>query len=486
MPDAAAPDAATLFDLIPEPAFIFDDNDLRFRAVNAAALERYGYSRREFLRLSILDLRPDVDRGSLHQELRDRQDEVRCSAVLTHATRSGATFPVRVVSRSALYDGRRSHCEVITDLTGDGEPSRAFGNRGGRFRAWFDHAPDAILFVNDDGGFVDANPAACALLERSRQEVLALKLWDIATDTAPGRGRGDWKSLLAHGTLQGSCQVVVSGGSPREVEYRAVGNVLPHLHLAILQDVTSRSAAGRASEQKLAQLNLQLRNLSARARARLEQDRTRLAREIHDQLGQSLAALKIDLFWLAGRIGGADTRPDTAAKIEAMIGLVDDTIRSVRRISSELRPPVLDQLGFGAALEWAVEDFQRRTGLVVALRLDLNRAPVDPGRSTPVFRIFQEILSNIAIHARATRVAIRVSTARKALKMTVEDDGCGIPADVIRCGGSLGLLGMQERAGLLGGTVVIRPATPHGTCVAVAIPLAERRRSTRSPSGPSR
>ena len=347
-------------------------------------------------------------------------------------------------------------------------------------RALFDTALDGIVLVDDDARFVDVNPAGCGMLGRPRDRVLQLRMWDVVHADRLARARELFNEFLRLGQLTGSFELIAADGSAREVEYRFAANVQPGLHLSIVRDVTARNAARRDTEQRLQSLNTQIRHVSARARARREEDRTRLARELHDQLGQSLASLKIDLCWLTDRLVGTPIDlPDLHAKTQAMTALVDETIVRVRRLSSELRPPVLDRLGLIAAIEWEIGDFQRRSGIHVRLQSQLEQVPLDLGRSTAVFRIFQEALANVASHADASQVTVRMSLQNEQLKLAVSDDGCGIPQPVLDSAQSLGLMGMRERAELLGGGVDVRANPRRGTTVTVAVPLRERRQSPR-------
>jgi signal transduction histidine kinase len=159
--------------------------------------------------------------------------------------------------------------------------------------------------------------------------------------------------------------------------------------------------------------------------------------------------------------------------------LVDDTIWRVRRLSSQLRPPVLDKLGLVAAIEWEVKEFERRAGIRTRLQSNAEHVALDPGRATAVFRILQEALTNVVTHADATRITVGVREANGALAISVADNGRGIPREQIGSLDSLGLLGMRERTALLGGSIEVRGNRPRGTVVVMSIPLAERRLSPR-------
>jgi len=191
-----------------------------------------------------------------------------------------------------------------------------------------------------------------------------------------------------------------------------------------------------------------------------EDERTRIAREIHDDLGQQLTALKMDLVRLADRSTGVDVRCLTAT--------VDSMIASVQRIATDLHPFVLDDLGLGAAVEWYAGEFQKRTGLRCICRVTSDSDDVDADRRTAVFRIFQEILTNIARHAQATHVYVVLALTRTSVRLDVRDNGRGFAATNCR---GFGLSCMQERAKAFGGSVMfVAHARQRGTRVRVNVP----------------
>jgi PAS domain S-box-containing protein len=468
-----------LFDLAPVPAYIFDDVTWEFLAVNNAAAERYGYSREEFLRLSLADIRPPEDRPALQQAFRARVHEPKYEAVWRHKTKAGEIFDAQVVSQCITYHGRAAHFVVATDITDRRRLQEALFHSRRRLQALFDYALDAILLANDAGEYVDANPAACALLGYTRDQILRMRIWEMGSDETVDEGQEAWRTFLRVGTRSGEYRLHAGDGRPRDVEFRAVANVLPGLHLSVMRDVTERNDARRETEARLRESHDQLRRLSARSRARREEDRTRLARELHDQLGQALAGIKIDLHWIGQHLGPDGEAEGVLGKVDATMRLVDDTIWRVRRLSSQLRPPVLDKLGLVAAIEWEAKEFERRVGIRTRVQLNAEHVALDPGRATAVFRMLQEALTNVATHAQATRITVAVRQSSSALAVSVSDNGRGIPRDQIGSLDSLGLLGMRERAALLGGSVEVRGNRPRGTMVTVSIPLADRRASPR-------
>ena len=212
----------------------------------------------------------------------------------------------------------------------------------------------------------------------------------------------------------------------------------------------------------------ELRDLAARLQTVREEERTRIARELHDELGQQLTGLKIDLSWVRGRL--PRTQAEAADRLQSVITRVDGTVDSVRRIATELRPGVLDLLGLVPAIEWQAQEFGRRTGIATDLDLHSDDSPVDDDRATTVFRILQEALTNVARHAQATRVRIGVTQTREELLLEVTDNGRGISQTELADRSSLGLVGVRERAIACGGVLEIEGSPGKGTRVHVRIP----------------
>jgi two-component system sensor histidine kinase UhpB len=228
------------------------------------------------------------------------------------------------------------------------------------------------------------------------------------------------------------------------------------------------------AREELRESREQLRALAAHLQSVREEERKRIAREIHDELGQSLTGLKMDLAWIRVRLQAGDSaanRQPIYDKLNLMGAVLDGTASLVRKLCTELRPGVLDDLGLTAAIEWQAKEFEKRTGIACKTSLELGELAVDPDRSTGLFRIFQEILTNVARHAKATRVDVSLRPGDGFLQMEVADNGRGIAEREKAGTKSLGLLGMRERAHILGGQVEIRGTPGRGTTVTVKIPF---------------
>jgi signal transduction histidine kinase len=230
-------------------------------------------------------------------------------------------------------------------------------------------------------------------------------------------------------------------------------------------DVRRRTEAELTHSQEL------FRNLSRHLQTVREEERKGIAREIHDELGQNLTTLKLHLSLLTEELPpGNEALRD---KFRGMIDDIDVTIQSVKRLISSLRPGLLDDLGLVAAIEWQAEEFQRRTGIRCDLQISPPDIVLDDDRSTAVFRIFQETLTNVARHAHAGSVRVRLAADDRGITLQVRDDGCGITTANIEDPRSFGLMGIRERAFYWGGTVEFRGDAGAGTTVCVTLPFDE-------------
>jgi PAS domain S-box-containing protein len=244
----------------------------------------------------------------------------------------------------------------------------------------------------------------------------------------------------------------------------ATYNEAPAIYVGF-NDITER----KRIEQALFESREQLRELSAYMEAIREEERKRIAMEIHDELGQLLTALKMDVSLLKMRLSGD---PDAAKKTDDMRELVETTIWMVRNVASHLRPAALN-FGIVSALEWLVEDFSRRNNIPCQFRINGSEPVLPDAHATAVFRIVQASLTNVARHARATRADVTLTRSATGLDLHVSDDGCGFDQDLGRKSDSYGVLGMRERARLIGASLLIDSSPGTGTSVSIHIPLDE-------------
>lgn len=336
---------------------------------------------------------------------------------------------------------------------------------------------EGIAVLGRQGQLIFMNPEAERLLGWSEAELLGKPMHDMVhyrkADGSSYPRQDCPVSALRHDGDR--CQVeddvyVRKDGSLLPVSFIATritdrdGNVR---YVKAFQDRTARKRA----EEELQTSRRQLRELSAFLQQVREEERAHIARELHDELGQMLSGLHMDVGWLQRRLGDEDEQE--TAKIAAMTHLIDSALRTVRRISTDLRPPVLDDLGLEAAVEWLVEGFRSRAGITCELQIDLGDVELDGTLAIAIFRLVQESLTNIVRHAQATRVDIKLKLERQALRLLIEDDGIGFEVGAGRPR-SFGLLGMRERALALDGQFNVNSRPGAGTAISAVIPLVSK------------
>ncbi len=364
-------------------------------------------------------------------------------------------------------DGEPCYLWAANDITERKHAEEALQASESRFSIAFNSNPMlASISMLDGGRFLAVNDSFVALTGYSREEAvghtaLELNLWPNPDD----RRRVMDKLKKDKRVRDFEAVIRLKNGEERTLLLSAekieLDGQVCLLHVA--NDVTLRKRAEEA-----------LRALTARIRSAREEEGTRIAREIHDELGGALTGLKWDLERIDNMLttsANGSLVPDVHERIGSMTATIETTITTVRRIASELRPVMLDDLGLVAAIEWQVEQFQSRTGIKCHWTNTAGEIELDREKSTAVFRILQEILTNVLRHAQAKNLRVKVARARHHLELEVKDDGRGITRSQRINTRSLGLLGMKERALLVGGEVHITGKEGQGTTVQVRVPL---------------
>lgn len=340
-------------------------------------------------------------------------------------------------------------------------------NAAARLAGLLDSAMDAIISVDDSQRIVMYNRAAERMFGWSPEEVRGKPLDLLIPERyRPVHGSqvrrfgatGTTSRRMGHQTILYALRK--DGGEfPIEASISQLQTPEGKVYTVILRDVTERV---RAREE--------LASFASESTGVREQEKSRIARELHDELAQSLTALKMDSIWLRDHVPAGDAAAQE--KLSQMLAMLDTAVASVRRIAADLRPLVLDDLGLVAAIEWAVQNFSQRTGVPCELQVDEALDLREP-YATGVFRIVQESLANVAKHARATRVAVELRPVGEQLLVRVQDDGIGFRTTAPRKPQSLGLVGLRERAQLLHGEVKVESTPGAGTRVEARIPLRE-------------
>ncbi len=363
---------------------------------------------------------------------------------------------------TALEDG--GTIVMMADITERKRIHELLETAVSEWRTTFDAISDAVSLLDRRGIIRRCNDAMIKMVRKPFGEVINRTCWEVLYGVEKMPARCPFASMLATHARQS--EVILKDNRWLNISIDPLlddkGNLIGGVHIA--SDITERMRA----DEELQSSREQLRNLTTYLESVREQERTNIAREIHDELAQALTALKMDLSWLYNKLQ-RDQIP-LIEKTRSMGKLIDDTIRTVKRISAELRPGVLDDLGLVAAIEWQAEEFQNRTGINCRVNVDPDELAVDQERSTAIFRIFQETLTNVARHARATKVTVSLVNKTASLKLRVADNGVGISERQILDSKSFGLIGMRERVHLWGGRVVIKGRRGKGTTVEVDLP----------------
>jgi PAS domain S-box-containing protein len=328
-----------------------------------------------------------------------------------------------------------------------------------------DSAMDAIITIDEAQRITLYNRAAERIFGWPAAEVLGRPLDQLLPPRFRTRHGEHVRRFGATGVTSrrmGGTSVIYglrAGGEefPMDASISQLDTPQGKVFTVILRDVTERVRAQR-----------DLAAFAAEASGVREQEKTRIARELHDELAQSLTALKMDAIWVRDNLP-ADAAA-AAARLDGMLGLLDASVAATRRIAADLRPLLLDDLGLAPAIDWLVQNFRQRSGVACALELDEALELQEP-HATAVFRMVQESLANVAKHAQATQARVKVAREDGEILLVVEDDGVGFRPDDPRKPQSLGLVGLRERAYLLQGSVQVASEPGRGSRIEARIPV---------------
>lgn len=334
-----------------------------------------------------------------------------------------------------------------------------------RFRAIVEATASALIILSPEHRIREFNPQAEQIFGLSRAQALGQDFLELCLpDEYRAAVAGDIRRALAGERTPGFEVPVPSRGGPERTllwsfSRLAEGEDSETVVIATGHDITERREAEQARR---------VRELAAHLQSAREAERTHVAREIHDELGQALTGLKLEVSYLARRAG--DGSGEMRERLDGVGSLIDGTIASVRRIAAELRPQILDELGLLEAIRWQVQEFEKRTEISCAVELPEAELDWSTDRATAMFRILQEALTNVARHAGATRASVQVTRLEDRVVLEVSDDGRGITKDQVSDSPTFGLLGMQERARMFGGSLKVESGERRGTTVTVSMP----------------
>jgi PAS domain S-box-containing protein len=420
-----------------------------------------------------INLRQAAEIGQYHREgWRPRKDGTRYWAEVTFTA---------IRSDNGQLQG---YAVIVRDVTDRKQAQEKIAYQA----RLMEDSSDAIFAVDAGYRIISFNKAAEVLYGYSAAEVIGKPLNDALRNPMSDEKRADirrellevgyWKGLVVYHTRDNRpLDVAVSISRTHDERGQVNGYIM------VCRDMTERLKAEaklRQFNQELARLveektnelqlsNIELRDLTSRLQRVREEERGTIAREIHDELGQQLTGLKMDLFWIGKRLDGAAS-DQARQKLRSTVSLLDETIQTVRRIATDLRPSILDDLGLIAAIEWQSQEFEKRAGIMTVFQSTIPEMDFPPDMAIGMFRICQESLTNVARHASASRVSITLDPVEGGVCMAISDDGKGLdPQRADRK--TLGLIGMKERALMMGGRLELGGGEMRGFRLAVTVPL---------------
>ena len=460
-------------------AVITVDEEQKILLYNLAAEKIFGWPRHEILRQPLDRLIPQRFRADHAQHVARfgttgvTSRRMGARTVIYGLRASGEEFPLDASISQLDTSGGKLFTVILRDITQRLEAENQHQRLAARLAGLLDSAMDGIITVNEAQTIVLYNRAAEKIFGWPSGQALGQALEALM----PVRFRASHGQHISQFALTGVTSRRMGDGT---VIYglRANGEEFPmdasisqletsegKLFTVILRDVTERV---RAQQERSA--------FAAAANAILEEEKTRVARELHDELAQSLTALKMDTNWVRDNAGSAPEQ--VQRKLADMLVLLDGAVASTRRIAADLRPLLLDDLGLAPAIEWLAANFTQRHGVVCRLSVGDDLELQEP-YATAVFRIVQESLANVGKHAGASLAVVAIELRPDEIVLAVQDNGSGFDVTAPRKAASLGLMGLRERAQLLNGTVAITSKPGAGTRVEVRIPLVQQKKDAK-------
>ena len=443
---------------------IITDEDGNFIEVNESAAALTGYRKHELDNMNTDDI--FIEEGGIKKPLRHTALANGTVVISEHFIRRKGGKMLNVeVSAKQLSDGRFQR--ILRDITERTQVEDALRASEKKYRLLFNDNP-LPMWINatGDNHFIDVNNAALVAYGYTKEEFLEMKLSDLDSfDSSlnkhlPNQKIGVQKSGTVYEHVKKNGQTLKVDILTHDIIYEGKAAIL-----SLANDITAKFEA----EESLQKSNEALRDLASHLETIRENERIHMAREIHDELGQQLTGLKMDISWLNRKIKSDDEA--IKEKMKDAISLIDKTVITVRRIATELRPSILDDLGLIAAMEWQSEEFEKRSEIKSIFNSNVSQIKISADVATAVFRIFQESLTNVLRHSKATEVISFFRLENDIITLFIEDNGVGFKDNEIKNKKTLGLLGMKERIQLISGKYEINGNAGKGTSVIITVPL---------------
>lgn len=466
---------ANSFALTRDTILLLDKNQC-IMGWNKGAISMYGYSEREALGKNVDDL--VVEQISFNSEIAEaNKDKFYWRGESWHKRKDGNVFPV-ILSVTFLKDESSQitgYLILVIDITEQKQMEERLRNMNGileyeveektsEIRDVFERINEGFVALDNSFRLTYTNKIVTSLLKKDLKEIVGKNILDVMPDLDKNLIRAYERAKEEQRSIQLEDFFPIFNAWLYVSMYPSAKGVS-----IFLKDITDQKQA----QEDLAKINYRLRNLSAHIQNSREEERMNIAREIHDELGQLTTALKIDMAWVKKKMAELDNdNPKTIARVDDMLGLLHEMVTTIRRISQELRPSILDNLGLSAAVEWYLKEFEKRTNIKTTFdnTLDDEDEQLPNLIKTSLFRICQESLTNVMRHAQATKVNCELQKIdAKKIVLQIRDNGKGF--DINQKTKSFGLLGMQERAGMINGSIIIKSEINKGTTIHIEVEI---------------
>ena len=447
-------------DSAPDGVFVTDETG-KYLEVNDAASRITGYSKEELLTMSMTDMlfdKPVEDINAFFNQLM-HAGSYNIDSSLKHKNGSKRWLEI-----DAVQLAKTRFLGFVKDVTESKLAAEALIESEERFRSFFELTADMMVISDINGYFRDINSSWSKVLGYSSEELLEKPFLEFIHPDDLDLTKQIIEEKLRQGdtVLSFENRYICKNGSTIWLEWTSQPNLIKGNTYAIARNITER----KRFEAELKSSLEQLHQLTQHVEKVRENERIAISRELHDDLGQALTAVKIDL----GLIRQNISNPEALVRINKVSSLVSDTIKTVQRLTSQLRPQIIDDLGLDAAIEWHTKEYSERFDVEIILDLDSDIS-LSPDASLTIFRIMQESLTNVARHSQASRVSVSLNTNDDTVSFRISDNGIGISENEINSRNSFGLIGMKERAASLGGTLEVFPGKSAGTIVELVFPF---------------
>ena len=456
-----------------QDGFVLMDTQRNIVDVNPSYCSMLGYSRDELLKMKIDEIEVKLSMDLLDKRLEDVKRTGSVKFEGQNKRKDGTVIDVEISTSVMETDGQMLVAAFIREITERKRAEEQLSGERNLLRSLIDNLPDYIYVKDRQSRYIISNKAFVDLVGAVGEgDTVGKKVTDLFNREIWAINESEDKRVLDRGdqvidrdepivTRSGENLWLLTTKIPlKDKEGRVIGI------LGISKDITERKRAEKALQKSYEDI----RELASHLENIREEERISIAREIHDELGQQLTVLKMDISWLNKKLIDADENVRT--KITDLLQLLETTVKTVRKISSELRPSMLDDLGLVAALEWQSQEFEKRSGVKSNFLAIVPEMEIDKKVSTQIFRIYQESLTNVARHSQATEVMATLKFEKGNLILTIIDNGQGFVITGIENKKTLGILGMKERAAMMGGEYNIESTPGRGTTIIVQVPVS--------------